>query len=514
MPGRVPAKDESIANRIGGWLGAGRVMPVLLAVSVTAALTWVSGDVLARRAYDQELNRGAQAAAKRIASLLETHPTHQAVVLQDKLLAFVDGNWGQVATALYDESGAVVLEVGWRPVASEAAGIAQLQRMNISVESNAAGVGPRVILASGVAREVHGVSVFFSRQQFAESSKEDRVGATATIAFWWAIGLMVGVVALRRTWVLEGRILTALRRAVGRRDSGKSASDDFQDTVAGSLAEVEALVDAIPSAVQAARDQAQNAARARELELEADLARVQQDYEDARRYAGDVNRQVEAERRRVSREIHDEFNAAIVVMRGKLDQLQQKFRALQGVDAQQMLAFKSDLVAIEGAIGEIYATARRLTKELRPEVIDTMGVAVAIGELVRTLRAAYPECLLSFDEQTDLGEIHGNIAIAVYRAVQEALTNVYKHSGASVAQVLARKQSADWIEILIEDNGTGFSPDATRGRTTGVGLIGIRERMREIGGDAVIESSAEGGTRVTLRLPTRSTFEDSVGSNA
>ena len=91
----------------------------------------------------------------------------------------------------------------------------------------------------------------------------------------------------------------------------------------------------------------------------------------------------------------------------------------------------------------------------------------------------------------------------MFRIVQEAVSNIVKHSEASCAKVTVVKRATS-VEIRVEDNGMGFSSDASRGRTArrhGAGLVGIRERARILGGQVEIHSSAETGTTVAVTLP-------------
>jgi signal transduction histidine kinase len=140
---------------------------------------------------------------------------------------------------------------------------------------------------------------------------------------------------------------------------------------------------------------------------------------------------------------------------------------------------------------------RRLAVELRPKALDDFGLVPALERLVET-----------FTEQTGIpveleavigdARLPATIETALYRTVQEALTNVIKHSRASRVSVLVTRKR-DTVAAVIEDDGIGFDPDDTR--DGGVGLVGMRERMALLDGRLTIESSREGGTSLVAEVP-------------
>ena len=147
---------------------------------------------------------------------------------------------------------------------------------------------------------------------------------------------------------------------------------------------------------------------------------------------------------------------------------------------------------------ETLQDVRRLAVELRPKALDDFGLVPALHRLTQNF---VDQAGLKLDIEAQLGEerLPSEIETALYRMVQEALTNISKHAGArSVSIVLRRAQGA--ITAVIEDDGRGFDPSASG---KGMGLVGMRERLALIGGKLKIESRSGGGTTLVAVVPGR-----------
>jgi signal transduction histidine kinase len=142
---------------------------------------------------------------------------------------------------------------------------------------------------------------------------------------------------------------------------------------------------------------------------------------------------------------------------------------------------------------------RRLAVELRPKALDDFGLEAALERLADTFR-----------EQTGIGveveartgdRLPAEIETALYRIVQEALTNVVKHAQAKrVSIVVTRKHRS--VAALIEDDGGGFEPDGeAKGEGHGLGLVGMRERVSLLGGRLAVETAIGVGTTVVAEVP-------------
>jgi signal transduction histidine kinase len=200
----------------------------------------------------------------------------------------------------------------------------------------------------------------------------------------------------------------------------------------------------------------------------------------------------EAERQRWARELHDETLRALGALRVLIAS------SLRREDPARLATAAREAV---GHLDEEIENLRALITELRPAALDEFGLLPAIEALVERRRASGDFEIESSVVLAD-GEhrLSRDVEATVYRLVQEALTNVAKHAQASRVR-LAVRQHPDEITVEVSDDGVGLSPGA---EAAGFGLIGMRERVRLIGGILTVESGV-GGTRLQARVPTTAT---------
>jgi signal transduction histidine kinase len=199
----------------------------------------------------------------------------------------------------------------------------------------------------------------------------------------------------------------------------------------------------------------------------------------------------EEERRALARELHDELGQSLTALRFTVEQL----GALVGDDARPRAA------EARAAIEEMLARVRDLSSDLRPPLLDHVGLAPALGSLVERYTAR-TGIRVGF-RHTGLGrrfDLH--VETAAYRIVQEALTNVGRHARVTEAAVRVWAD-ADCLAAQIEDHGVGFDPAAVATSGRSCGLAGMAERARLLGGELAIESNPGSGTHVFARLPIR-----------
>jgi signal transduction histidine kinase len=196
----------------------------------------------------------------------------------------------------------------------------------------------------------------------------------------------------------------------------------------------------------------------------------------------------ELERRRLARELHDETGQALTSI-------------LLGLKAIRAAGTDEDAERAEGELRNLVVQAlqdvRSLAVELRPSALDDFGLVPALERLVRTfeersgIRAAV--------EATHADErLPPEVETVLYRLVQEALTNVVKHAGAtSVGVLLARRDGG--VSAVVEDDGRGFESDDVR--ADALGLVGMRERLALLGGTLAVESMPSSGTALVAFVP-------------
>jgi signal transduction histidine kinase len=212
------------------------------------------------------------------------------------------------------------------------------------------------------------------------------------------------------------------------------------------------------------------------------------------RIASDSLRRVveaqELERRRLARELHDETGQALTSILLGLKGLEDR------MDDTDSRAAAEEL---RGLVVSTLQDVRRLAVELRPSALDDFGLVAALERLTDSFSE---QTGISVDFQTALADerLPEEVETALYRIVQESLTNVVKHARARrVSILLARKDGA--VKAVVEDDGRGFDPSEQT--NSGFGLVGMRERLALLGGRLQVESSAEAGTTIAAEVPVR-----------
>jgi signal transduction histidine kinase len=218
--------------------------------------------------------------------------------------------------------------------------------------------------------------------------------------------------------------------------------------------------------------------------------RVDAQVEQIRRLAAHVEQASEAERARISRELHDEMGQQITALRYTLSFVRARFHE----DPQRARATLADLEAI---LADLAASVRRLVSDLRPPVLDD-GLGAAVEWLVeRTRQRSGLPCDLSISID-DSAPVGPDLANAAFRIVQESLTNAVRHAGAGGIAV-ALEVDGGAVRARITDDGCGTAPPCVGG--PGMGILGMRERARAHGGRFAIESRPGAGTVVSVELP-------------
>ena len=210
------------------------------------------------------------------------------------------------------------------------------------------------------------------------------------------------------------------------------------------------------------------------------------------RVAQDALRRVvsaqEAERRRLARELHDETGQALTsILLG--------LRAVE--EAEGELELREAIREVRDLVRSTLRDVRRLAVELRPTALDDFGLVPALERLTDSF-AEQTGISVDFQASLTSGRLPTEIETALYRIVQESLTNIVKHARAgSVSVVLTRKEDA--VSVVVEDDGVGFEPG--RPRDGGIGLLGMQERVALLGGRLAIESRPGAGTTFVAEVP-------------
>jgi PAS domain S-box-containing protein len=201
----------------------------------------------------------------------------------------------------------------------------------------------------------------------------------------------------------------------------------------------------------------------------------------------------EEERTRIAREIHDDLGQQLVALKMDVATLD---RALEdGRTARQPI---EQTIALQAQIDSIIASARRIAGGLRPPMLDDLGLGAALEWLAEEFRNRYRLAVIVRNEVGEL-VLSPTAATAIFRIVQEALTNVTRHAEATRVRVEMRVVQ-DEYRVHIEDNGKGKMLDGNRGKEN-FGLLGMQERVRQLHGRATFDSAPGDGFRIDISLP-------------
>jgi signal transduction histidine kinase len=194
----------------------------------------------------------------------------------------------------------------------------------------------------------------------------------------------------------------------------------------------------------------------------------------------------ESERRRIALELHDSLGQMLAVIRN---------RTMMGLSAENFPQAMEQFREISEASTLALRETREIAHNLHPAQIENLGLTTALRTLVKSIESATGiKCETHIDDVP--ASLPYEAAIVIYRISQETLTNIIRHSDASLVRFSLRIQEPRLV-LTVEDDGRGFHEDRI---TKGLGLNGIRERAMMIGGEISIESMPGEGTRTTLTL--------------
>jgi len=229
----------------------------------------------------------------------------------------------------------------------------------------------------------------------------------------------------------------------------------------------------------------------RTLELVRVNKELEQSREKLRLLSEHLQRAQEEERTRVAREIHDELGQLLTGLKMDLAYYSNHLDKGQSIVEDRMKAMEKQIdLGID--------TVRKLCSDLRPHVLDRLGLIAAIRWHARNFeKRTGIKCVVPVS--SEISDLDEDLEIVLFRAFQEAMTNVARHAGATLVEVIL-KNRGDNIVLTIKDNGKGITKEDIANPGS-FGIIGIRERIRFWGGKSAFSGSPRKGTTVTISVP-------------
>ena len=233
--------------------------------------------------------------------------------------------------------------------------------------------------------------------------------------------------------------------------------------------------------------------------------RTQQAEQELRRLSNQLVRMQEEERKLLSRELHDELGQMLTALRMEIGRAER-------AQALGSPAFSQTLAESKALVDRMMRMVRDLAMGLRPSMLDDLGLEPALAWQAREFSRRY-NVPVDLSVDGDLERLPDPQRTCVYRVVQEALTNCAKHSAATEIEVKVVRGRTR-LDVSVRDNGVGMAAPGSHG---GLGLTGIKERVKDINGSASFETRPGGGTVVHITLPvpaTETSKEDIVANSA
>jgi signal transduction histidine kinase/ligand-binding sensor domain-containing protein len=230
--------------------------------------------------------------------------------------------------------------------------------------------------------------------------------------------------------------------------------------------------------------------RQRALQREVDLRTLAE--ESLRRLTGRLIRAQEAERRRVALELHDDLGQRLALLGVSLDMLAENPRA-RAADGMSI-----ELHDLSDSVKSIASDVHGISHRLHSTKLDKLGLRAAVQSLCKEMSGQH-KIAVEFQCSDDGVEPAAEVALGLYRIAQEAVRNAVRHGEASAIHVEIEADGA-WIRLAVADDGKGFDRQASQ-RHVGLGLQGMRERVRLVGGTLELTSTPGKGTRIVAAIP-------------
>ncbi|OQW93786.1 MAG: hypothetical protein BWK79_09310 [Beggiatoa sp. IS2] len=216
----------------------------------------------------------------------------------------------------------------------------------------------------------------------------------------------------------------------------------------------------------------------------------------------------EAERRDLTRELHDEFGQWITAIQADAETIVELARIEPTLARSEKIGISAD--AILTIATQMYDLVHSLIRQLRPSGLDELGLVESLREIITAWQKRYPEVQCRFTVSDDFRNMEENINITLYRIVQECLTNIAKYSKATVVTIrLQMDATEETLTLEVIDNGQGMHPVQHK---RGLGLIGMRERVEALLGKMSLETAPGCGVKIAIKIPIAEEYQQKYKS--
>lgn len=313
--------------------------------------------------------------------------------------------------------------------------------------------------------------------------------AAAVLFLSLALGLLLSI-SLTKPLAKTISIVRQIRKG--------NYGEHFDEMAGGEIGDLQAAIIEMRSSLNTFKNdlEAKVIARTHDLELARDEALKSN--EEKRRLIKKINTVVEEERKSISVEVHDHLNASLIVTRLEAQNIYDLAEDVSSSHTAEKIKQKAN--SIIQLSNELYASSRNMIKRLRPEIIDMLGLRAAVEEMVNHHASVNSSCQFSLYTKDDFSSLPSDLAITAYRLIQESLLNIVKHAEAKKVSIRIKLiNNHKTLFICVSDNGKGFSPIS---EASGIGLIGMKERVASFKGKIKIHSLKNSGTRIFIAIPT------------
>ncbi|CAG0991751.1 two-component system, NarL family, nitrate/nitrite sensor histidine kinase NarX [Methylophilaceae bacterium] len=206
-----------------------------------------------------------------------------------------------------------------------------------------------------------------------------------------------------------------------------------------------------------------------------------------------IQRHIEDERRSLARELHDELGQYVTAVKTFAVGISNKTK-------EKMPDVSANAQTIVSAANHIYDGMHNIIRQLRPGVLDNLGLSETLRDVVSTYQAQHPEIKINLTMSGDVDVFGETININIYRVVQEAVNNALKHAGASWIDIKLAVTKTGELQLIIKDNGEGMDIHLVD-QSRHFGLLGMRERAQALHGSFNIDSEPGHGTTIYINIP-------------